>query len=97
MIIWVDLSFFILHQVSCSAWQPLFLRLASRCTEIQFSVVHTLSGYYILIIARFVRGCAVFEGGIGTPGVGSDTVTVCEIYKSSRFYYLVIADENSHG
>ena len=30
MIIWADLSFFILHQVSCSAWQPLFLRLASR-------------------------------------------------------------------
>jgi hypothetical protein len=37
------------------------------------------------------------RGGIGTPGVGSDTVTVCEIYKSSQFYYLAIADENSHG
>jgi hypothetical protein len=40
-------------------------------TAIQFSVVHTLSEYYILIIARFVRGYAVFERVLARQALGA--------------------------
>ena len=45
--------------------------IPSRSTAIQFSIVHTLSGYYILIIARFVRGCAVFERVLARRALGA--------------------------
>jgi hypothetical protein len=48
-----------------------FLLMQKRLTAIQFSVVHTLSGYYILIIARFVRGCAVFERVLARRALGA--------------------------
>jgi hypothetical protein len=44
---------------------------AAEITAIQFSIVHTLSGYYILIIARFVRGCAVFERVLARRALGA--------------------------
>jgi hypothetical protein len=40
-------------------------------TAIQFSAVHTLSEYYILIIARFVRGYAVFERVLARQALGA--------------------------
>ncbi len=43
----------------------------ARATAIQFSVVHTLSEYYILIIARFVRGYAVFERVLARQALGA--------------------------
>jgi hypothetical protein len=44
---------------------------ATSATAIQFSIVHTLSGYYILIIARFVRSCAVFERVLARRALGA--------------------------
>ena len=46
-------------------------RILKTVTAIQVSVVHTLSGYYILIIARFVRGCAVFERVLARRALGA--------------------------
>jgi hypothetical protein len=42
-----------------------------HATAIQFSAVHTLSEYYILIIARFVRGYAVFERVLARQALGA--------------------------
>ena len=61
-------------QLSRRGFNPSSLRVRSNRTArtaIQFSVMHTLGGYYILIIARFVKGCAVFEGVLARLALGA--------------------------
>jgi len=60
-----------LHLVGQTAALSIRYRSGWRITAIQFSAVHTLSEYYILIIARFVRGYAVFERVLARQALGA--------------------------